>query len=323
MKGKSIIGKAKNTVNRLGIWAILLLLFIILSVTTGDTFLTGSNLINLVRQICVTCLVAVGATFVICGGEIDLSSGSLAALTGCGSAMLIVKCGWNPWVAIVAVIIIGIVSGMLAGVVVTYLKVPSFIATLGLMYVLDGVVLLITRGTPTTGLPDSYIAIGRGYVGPVPVPVIIVAVIVVVSAFVFKFTSLGRNIQAVGENATAARLSGINVRGIKIAIFAIAGALSAAGGVMLAARLSSGQPTAASDLSLQAMAGVFVGGTSATNTQGAVLGTLAGSLIIGMINNGMNLLEINAYWQKVVLGAIIIAAIALDVYRTEAAAKKA
>lgn len=315
--------KIKSILNTLGIWAILILLFLILSITTGDTFLRSTNLINLVRQICVNGLVAVGATFVVCGGEIDLSSGSLAALAGCGSAMMIVNHGMNTWLAILIVLLVGVLFGCLSGVVVTLLKVPAFIATLGMMYILDGLVLLLTRGTPITGLPDEYVAIGRGYAGPIPVPVIILIVIVLISAFIFRYTQFGRNIVTVGENAVSSRLSGINVVGVKIAVFAVAGALSAAGGVMLTARLSSGQPTAAADLSLQAMAAVFVGGTSSTNTQGAAIKTLAGALFIGMINNGLNLLEVNAYWQKIVLGIIIIAAIAMDVYRTEKASKQA
>ena len=315
--------KIKSILNTLGIWAILILLFIILSITTGDTFLTGSNLINLVRQICVNGLVAVGATFVICSGEIDLSSGSMAALAGCGSAMLVVNYGMNTWLAILITLVFGLLIGSISGLVITLLKVPAFIATLGMTYVLDGLVLLMTRGTPITGLPKDYVAIGRGYAGPIPIPVIILLIIVIISSFVFRYTQFGRNIVTVGENAVSSRLSGINVVGVKIATFAVAGALFAAGGVMLTARLSSGQPTAASDLGLTSMAAVFVGGTSATNTQGAALKTLAGALFIGMINNGLNLLEVNAYWQKIVLGIIIIAAIAMDVYRTEQASKQA
>ncbi len=315
--------RVKDILNTLGIWTILLLLFLFLAVTTGDTFLRSTNLINLVRQICVNGVIAIGATFVVCGGEIDLASGKMAALAGCGSAMLIVDYGMNTWLAILIALLVGVVFGGISGVVVTLLKVPAFIATLGMMYVLDGLVLLMTRGTPITGLPDEYVAIGRGYAGPIPIPVIILLVLVLLSAFVFRYTQFGRNIVTVGENAVSSRLSGINVAAIKIAVFAVGGAMSAAAGVMLTGRLSSGQPTAADDLSLTGMAAVFVGGTSSTNTQGAALKTLAGALFIGMINNGMNLLEINAYWQKIVLGIIIILAIAMDVYRTEKAARQA
>lgn len=318
----SVLMKAKDLLNKLGIWAILVLLFLFLSATTGDTFLTSSNLINLIRQICVTGVCAIGATVVVCGGEMDLSSGSMAALAGCVSSMLAVNYGFSTWAAVIIAILGGICVGVFSGAVITLLKVPAFIATLGMMYVLDGITLLITRGTPIRGLPDDYKFIGRGYIGPIPVLVVILVALVIVFAFIFKYTRFGRNIVTVGENATSARLSGINVIAIKIAAYACAGALSSLAGIMLMARLGSGQPTAASDLCLTAMAAVFVGGTSSINTQGAALKTLAGALFIGMINNGLNLLEVNAYWQKIVLGFIIIFAIALDVYRTAKASKQ-
>ncbi len=313
--------KVKDIINAFGIWAILLVLFLFLSITSGNTFLTSSNLINMVRQICVNGVVAIGATFVICSGEFDLSSGSMAALAGCGSAMLTVNYGMNTGLAILIAILAGSAIDALVGLIVTKLKVPAFIATLGMMYVLDGLVLLMTRGTPIIGLPDNYVAIGRGYAGPIPYLVIILLIIVFIAAFVFRYLEFGRNVSAVGENATASRLAGVNVTLVKVGAFAIGGALSALGGIMLMARLSSGQPTAASDVGLTAMAAVFVGGTSVTNSQGAAFKTLAGALFIGMINNGLNLLEVNAYWQKIVLGIIIVGAIALDVYRTSKAAQ--
>lgn len=317
-----VLQQAKGLLDKLGIWAILALLFLILSITTGDSFLTSSNLINLVRQICVNGVCAIGATVVVCGGEMDLSSGALAALAGCASSMLAVDYGLPTWLAILIAIAGGALIGAFSGCIITFLKVPAFIATLGMMYVLNGFTLLMTRGTPITGLPDDYKFIGRGYLGPVPFIVVILLVLVALFAFLFKYTQFGRNIVTVGENATSARLSGINVAGIKIAAYACAGALSSLAGIMLMARLGSGQPTAADDLCLTAMAAVFVGGTSAINTQGAALKTLAGALFIGMINNGLNLLEVNAYWQKIVLGFIIIGAIALDVYRTAKASRQ-
>lgn len=322
-KRGSVWQKAVHLIDKLGIWAILALLFLFLAVSTGDTFLTGANLINLIRQICVTGVCAIGATVVVCSGEMDLSSGSLAALAGCASSMLAVNYGFPTWAAILIAILGGCAVGALTGAVVTFLKVPAFIATLGMMYVLDGFTLLMTRGTPIRNLPDGYKFLGRGYLGVIPFIVVILLVLVAIFAFIFRFTKFGRNTVTVGENATAARLSGINVVGIKIVAFSVAGALSALAGILLMARLGSGQPTAASDLCLTAMAAVFVGGTSSVNTSGAALKTLAGALFIGMINNGLNLLEVNAYWQKVVLGLIIIFAIALDVYRTAKAARKA
>lgn len=169
----SAMQTCKAFLDKLGIWAILVLLFLFLSVTTGDTFLTASNLINLIRQICVTGVCAIGAAIVVCGGELDLSSGSLAALAGCASAMLAVNFGWPTWLAFVAAIAGGACIDALIGCVIAFLRVPAFIATLGMMYVLDGFTLLMTRGTPITNLPDSYKFVGRGYIGPIPFIVLI------------------------------------------------------------------------------------------------------------------------------------------------------
>ena len=167
-KNNSVVKQASTVLNKLGIWAILVLLFVFLSITTGNSFLTSSNLINLVRQICVTGVCAIGATVVVCGGEMDLSSGSIAALMGCASATLTVNYGWPTWVALLVAILGGAVIGSFSGCVITFLKVPAFIATLGMMYVLDGFTLLMTRGTPITNLPSDYKFIGRGYLGPIP-----------------------------------------------------------------------------------------------------------------------------------------------------------
>ena len=317
---KSVQSRRKQIINGLGVWLILIGLLIVLSLTIGPDVFFGVNLINVIRQICVVGVMAVGATFVILCGEIDLSAGAMAALSGCASAFLIVNLGFGVWTSIILTIIVGMVFGLIMGAAVTYLRVESFIATLGMQYILTGIVMLITNGSPILNLPDAYLIIGRGYVlDVIPVPTIILLVLVILMAFVQRYTKFGRDVMAVGENRVAARLSGINVIQTKLIVFALAGGISALSGIMLASRLSSGQPTAAGDLSLQALAAFYVGGgTAAAGTQNGVIGTLAGALIIGFINNGMNLLEINAYWQKVVLGAVIIAAVALDAYRSYA-----
>ncbi|WP_308753103.1 ABC transporter permease [uncultured Anaerotruncus sp.] len=303
--------------NKLGVWLVFIILFILLAFA-NEKFLLPANLINVVRQICVNAVVALGATYVVLCGEIDLSQSSLAVLAGCGCAMLIMKAGMNIYLAMVISLAAGTVVGALMGLIVTKLRVQSFIATLGMQYALAGVVLLLTNSQPITGLPDSFAVFGRGYVGPIPVPSIILVVVFLIGAFVLKYTAFGRNVLAVGENPTAANLSGINVHRTKIAVFAIAGLMSAMGGLLLTARLSSGQPSSGSDLSLQALAAVFVGGAS----RGSVMNTLAGALIMGLINNGLNLMEVNAYWQKVALGFIIVGAVALDMFRSSHSGSK-
>lgn len=316
--------RGRSMINQLGVWLILIGLLIALAILIGPSVFLGTNLINVIRQICVVGVMAMGATFVILCGEIDLSAGAMAALSGCASAFLIVNLQMGVVVSIILTLIVGMVFGAVMGIAVTYLHVESFIATLGMQYILTGLVLLLTNGSPILNLPKEYLVIGRGYLFDViPVPTVILLGLVLISAFILKYTKFGRDVMAVGENRVAARLSGINVIRTKLIVFALAGGVSALSGIMLASRLSSGQPTAAGDLSLEALAAVYVGGgTAATGTQSGVIGTLAGALIIGFINNGMNLLEINSYWQKVVLGAVIILAVALDGYRTYSAKQK-
>lgn len=316
--------RGRSMINQLGVWLILIGLLIALAILIGPSVFLGTNLINVIRQICVVGVMAMGATFVILCGEIDLSAGAMAALSGCASAFLIVNLQMGVVVSIILTLIVGMVFGAVMGIAVTYLHVESFIATLGMQYILTGLVLLLTNGSPILNLPQEYLVIGRGYLFDViPVPTVILLGLVLISAFVLKYTKFGRDVMAVGENRVAARLSGINVIRTKLIVFALAGGVSALSGIMLASRLSSGQPTAAGDLSLEALAAVYVGGgTAATGTQSGVIGTLAGALIIGFINNGMNLLEINSYWQKVVLGTVIILAVALDGYRTYSAKQK-
>lgn len=177
---------------------------------------------------------------------------------------------------------------------------------------------MLTNSQPISGLPEAFLVIGRGYLGPIPVPVIILAVTFILSAFVIKYMKFGRNVLAVGENAGAAKLCGINVAKNKIAVFAVAGLASAFGGIVLASRLSSGQPSSGGDLSLQVLAAVYVGGTSS----GSMSAVLAGVLILQLISNGLNLFGVSGYWQKVALGIIIVLAVALDMFRLERATNR-
>lgn len=313
-KRNSFIEIINKFTNAMGVWFVVVLFFIILSLTT-DTFLSYANLINVVRQICVNAMVALGAAYVILGGEIDLSTGNMCALTGCGAALLMVA-GVNMWVAIVIVLIVGSLIGALTGVVITFLKIPSFIASLGMSYVILGATLLLTNSEPISGLPAQFMTFGRGYIADViPVPVIILIVFFAVGAFFLKYTSFGRSVISVGENPVAARLSGIDVLTSKILIFAIGGFTASAAGIVLASRLSSGQPMAGGDIGLTAIAAVFVGGTE----KGSAMNVLAGAFVLGLVNNGLNLLEVNAYWQKVALGLIIILAVLLDQIRASRA----
>lgn len=304
------VKKFGSLMQNAGIWMIFIVLFFVLTIVS-ENFFTAANLINVVRQIAVTAIAALGVSFVILGGEIDLSQGNLAAFTGCICAMLMAENGISIPLAILAALAIGLVWGTVVGVLVSIVKVPAFIATLGMQYVYQGFTLVVTNSQPITGLPESFTSLGRGYILGIPVPTIITAVLFAGGFFLFRYMSFGRNVLATGENYNAAELSGIPVLKTKIMIFVLSSAMAAVAGFVLTARLSSGQPTAAADLSLQAISAVYVGGTSGGN----VLNTLGGALVIGLINNGLNLLGVNAYWQKVALGAIIVVAVSMDALR--------
>lgn len=314
----STIGKKRvsQVFNGLGVWLVVVAMVIILSLVSPK-FLLKDNLINLVRQISVTGIVALGATYIILAGEIDLSSGNMLALLGCTCATLMVRMAVPTFPALLITLVIGGIIGLVVGLAVTRLRVPSFIATLGIQYVLQGAVLLLTGSKPITDLPDSFLVIGRGYLFGIPVSTIIMIALFLIGAFVLKYMKFGRSVLAVGENPTAAHLSGINVKRIKVSVFIIGFTLSSLGGVVLASRLSSGQPTSGTDITLQALAAVYIGGS----TKGSIMTTLAGALIIGMITNGLNLLEVNSYWQKVALGVIIVFAVASDMLRAAKADK--
>lgn len=303
----------KRVWSGLGVWLICIVMFILLAITTKD-FLTMTNIINVIRQVAVTGIVALGSTYVVLCGEIDLSQGGIVALVGCICAKLIMEANVHYLLAIVITLAVGCLIMTLIGVVITYLKVPSFIATLGLQYILQGFVILMTNSQPIIGLPESFTNIARGYVGGVfPFAAIILFAVYIIGIFVLKYLSFGRNVIVVGENPTAAKLSGINVKLNKIAVFSIAGIMSALGSVVLTARLASGQPSSGGDVSLMALAAVFIGGANG----GSAMNTLAGTFIIGLINNGLNLLGVNASWKNVALGAIIVSAVALDSFRSK------
>ena len=316
MKIKAV--RLKKAWNSMGVWLICILLFAIMSVVT-DTFCTSDNLINLIRQIAVTGIVALGATFVVLCGEIDLSQGGFVCLFGCLVAYFIMNMGIPVPIAILITLLIGAVGMALVGAIVALLHVPSFIATLGIQYVLSGLVLMLTDSQPITGLPSGFTAIARGYLfgDTIPIVVLILLGVFALGAFVLRYVVFGRNVIIVGENAQTATLSGISVPMVKICSFAIAGACSSLGGIVLASRLGSGQPSSGSDVSLMALAAVFVGGAS----KGSVINTFAGTLIIGMINNGLNLIGVSPAWKNIILGLIIITAVVMDIMRSRKASR--
>lgn len=288
----------------------------------APVFLSQTNILNIVRQVSIVGIMAVGMTYVIMVAEIDLGVGSLLAVCSMVAAVL-QRAGAGLFPSIAIPILVGMGTGLLVGTLVTRGRVPSFVATLGVLASYRGVALLIS-GQPITGIRSDFRFIGAGVLGDVPglggvplvsaipIPVVIFASIVAIGAVVFVRYPFGRHVAAVGGNVEAARLAGIKVNAIKTIVFMLTGACAAVSALILTARLNSGQPLAGNTLELDVIAAVVVGGTSLYGGRGSVLGSVIGAMLIGVIANGLTLMAVNAYWQPVIMGVIIVTAVLLD-----------
>ncbi|MGV9271964.1 ABC transporter permease/substrate-binding protein [Streptomyces griseosporeus] len=296
----------------------LIVLVVALSALSGD-FLTTDNLLNIGVQAAVTAVLAFGVTFVIVSAGIDLSVGSVAALSATVLAWSATQHGVPVALAVVLAVATGIAAGLVNGFLIAYGKLPPFIATLAMLSVGRGLSLVISEGSPIP-FPDSVSHLGDTLGGWLPVPVLVMAVMGLVAAFVLGRTYIGRSMYAIGGNEEAARLSGLRVRKQKLAIYALSGLFAAVAGVVLAARLSSAQPQAADGYELDAIAAVVIGGASLAGGTGKASGTLIGALILAVLRNGLNLLNVSAFWQQVVIGVVIALAVLLDTLRRKAGA---
>lgn len=301
---------ARDLLRRFGIFIAFLLLVVVLSFLS-DSFLTVSNLLNIARQVSINAIIAAGMTLVILTAGIDLSVGSVLAFSGAIIAGLL-SAGQPLLVGIAAGLLLGAVLGLVNGLIVTRGGVQPFIATLGMLTIARGATLVYTDGRPITGLPDAFVWLGAGDVGRVPVPVIIMALVFLAAYVVLTQTVLGRYIYAIGGNEEAARLSGVNVTLYKTLAYVLSGVLSATSGIILTARLNSAQPTAGGGYELDAIAAVVLGGTTLAGGEGSITGTLLGAFIIGVLNNGLNLLNVSSFYQQVVKGVVILLAVLLD-----------
>lgn len=285
-------------------------LIVALSLIT-DRFLTVRNLLNVAEQASLISIVGIGMTAVILMGEIDLSVGSLVALSGVVTAGSLTG-GLGLPLSIIIGLGVGVALGLVNGFITVYGEIPSFIVTLGMLSVAKGLTLLYTGGEPIWGFGDSFKFIGGGKIFSVPVPVIIAVCLYIFALVILNLTQVGKYIYAIGGNQRAVRLSGVKVERLKTAIFGISGFFAAASGIVLASRLASAQPTAGSGWELDAIAAVVLGGTSLYGGEGGMAGTLVGALIFSVINNGMILTGIPTFFQYVVKGGIIILALLLD-----------
>lgn len=284
----------------------------VLASLASPTFLTEANLTNVLRQVVVVSLLACGVTFVIILGHIDVSLGSVMALTGTFAASVMVLTGSIP-LAICAGLLLGALTGLINGLVVTTFQIPSFIMTLAMASVARGAILLYTGGAPVIGL-ENFKVIGQGNIGPVPISVMILALVFAICWVLLNKTRFGRYLYAVGGNERAARASGIRPSGVIVKAFVLNGTLCGLAGIVLTSRINSGQPAAGVGYEFDAITAVVVGGTSLMGGTGTITGTIIGSFIIGIINNILNLMNVSSYWQQIVKGLIIAIAVILDVW---------
>jgi ribose transport system permease protein len=278
-------------------------------------FLTGDNMANLARQVAIFGIIAVGQLLVILTAGIDLSVGSVLGLTGCVTAELLVH-GVGIPIAIAAGFGVGIAIGLFNGSLVAYGKMPPFIVTLGMLGIARGVVLVMTDASTIQPLPDSFGNIANGDFLGVPNLLWMFLAVVVVTSFVLRRTVFGRYIYAIGSNPESARLSGVPVTRVLVAVYAIAGLLAAVGGVLFMSRLNAGIPTAGTGYELNAIAACVIGGASLFGAKGGAFGAAAGALIVATLNNGGNLLAVNAFYLQIIIGALILAAVAFDQWQS-------
>ncbi|CAH0146997.1 ribose ABC transporter permease [Peribacillus simplex] len=290
----------------------LVLLFIVITVL-NPSFMEPNNILNLLRQTSINALIAFGMTFIILTGGIDLSVGSILALSSALMAGMMVS-GLDPILAILVGILLGAIMGVINGILVSKGKMAPFIVTLATMTIFRGLTLVYTDGKPITGIGDSVMfqMLGRGYFLGVPVPAVVMVIAFLILWFLLHKTSFGRKTYAIGGNERASRISGIKVDRVKVAIYGLAGTMAAIAGAILTSRLNSAQPTAGQSYEMDAIAAVVLGGTSLSGGKGRLFGTLVGVLIIGTLNNGMNLLGVSSFYQQVVKGAVILIAVLLD-----------
>lgn len=285
----------------------------------SPSFLTGSNILNVLRQVSTNANLAFGMTLIIIICGIDLSVGSILAVSGTLAAGLITLNHVPVPAAVLIGITVGTLLGLFNGVVIAKTGMPPFIVTLAMMTMARGLAFVYTGGMPVRTIDPAFNDIGNGYMGPIPLPVIYTAVLFAAIYFLLNKTQFGRHVYAVGGNREAAKFSGININKIEIAVFTLSGFLAAVSGVVLCARMYSGQPTLGNGFELDAIAAVVLGGTSFSGGIGTLGGTVIGALVIGVLNNGLNLLNVSSFWQLIIKGAVILLAVYVDTMKKKRA----
>lgn len=307
----------KNVIIKTGaIWS-LLFLVIILSITS-DVFFTYSNLINILKQVVIISILGIGMTFVIIGGGIDLSVGSALALCGAIAAKTMVSTN-SVFLSVLTALLIGLLMGLAQGIIISKGGVAPFAVTLGGLAIFRGLTLIYTNGMPISGFSMNFRFLGAGYIGQVPAPIIVALIVFIIAWIILYKTKIGRYIYAMGSNENATRLTGVKVDYYRTISYSISGVCSALAGVIMVGRINSAHPQAGAGYELEAIAAVVIGGTSLSGGRGNLYGAIFGAVLIGVIRNGLNLLHVNAFWQDVTVGIVIVLAVLIDRFRIKLA----
>lgn len=296
---------------RYGIYIAFLILVVVLAITS-PSFLTLQNILNVLRQSSIIGIIAIGMTFVIIKGGIDLSVGSILGFSAVVATSFAHPGEYPLIVPILMGLLVGLGCGLVNGLIIAKWNVAPFIVTLGMLTAARGMTLVYTDGKPIINLSDAYNFIGSGYFLGLPIAVIVFIFVILIGIFLLNFTKFGRHVFAVGGNEQAARLSGVGIFQVKIAVYAIAGLASGMAGILLSSRVMTGSPILGQGYELDAIAAVVIGGTSLAGGRGSIIGTVIGVLIISIMNNGLDLLNVSSYYQQIIKGAIIVLAVLLD-----------
>lgn len=299
----------------------MLIALIVLSIAfalTSDVFFSRGNIINILRQVSIMGILSVGTTMVMITGGIDLSVGSVVGVASVLVAVL-VNSGVSPLLAIIIALIVGSIIGLINGFLITDIGMFPMIATLATMTMFRGVAYLITNGLPVYGLPESFLFLGQGYLLGIPFPVIVMALVFLMGHIILNHTVWGRQIYGIGGNIEASRLSGIPVRKTLYKVYIFQGLMAAAAGVILLSRINSGQPTSGEGYEMDVITASVLGGTSVSGGVGNIRGVIIGVLFMGVLTNGMVLLNVQDYWQQVIRGLVLIIAVAFDLYTSKKA----
>lgn len=301
----------RELLRRYGIVLMLLALIVYFSFGS-EYFLTGGNIVNVLRQSAVTGISAVGLTYIMLTGGIDLSIGSVIGLTAVTAASCMAKLGMHPLLACIISLLLGLLIGFINGVLVNYVEIPALIATLGVMTSVRGLCYILTGGLPVYGFPASFDILGKGYIGFIPVPVIVMIVVLIIGWYVLNRTRYGRYLYAIGGSREAARLSGINVDRMIVVTYMVAGFLSALAGLVELSRLSSGQPSAGDGFEMNVITAVVLGGISVNGGEGKFSGVVVGIFIMSVLANGLVMMNVYEFYQQLIRGIVLIFAVGFD-----------